>query len=286
MNSNPTMLSQRERELAAIITAYSEVTEQLRQSHEQLNDEVRKMSQELENKNRELARRERLAALGEMATGVAHEIRNPLGGIQLFASLLHKDLAELPRAQTLARKISTGVDSLNHIVGDILDFAGQHEPDRYQTSLAQIVDAALDIAAARGHEAAVRFERDVSIDQYDIYADRSQMERVLLNILHNAVEGSPPDGAVRVWAEVGDDGAVAVHVDDAGPGIAPEAVDRIFNPFFTTKDTGTGLGLAICHRIVESHGGWIRATNRPGCGARFSVHVPAGRSINRNREEY
>ncbi len=285
MNSHPTMLSQRERELAAIITAYSEVTEQLRQSHEQLNNEVRKMSQELENKNRELARRERLAALGEMATGVAHEIRNPLGGIQLFASLLHKDLAELPRAQTLARKISTGVDSLNHIVGDILDFAGQHEPDRYQTSLAQIVDAALDLAAARGHESAVVFERDATIDQYDVYADRGQMERVLLNILHNAVDVSPTGDVVRVWAEAGTDGDVVVHIDDTGPGIAQDAIDRIFNPFFTTKDTGTGLGLAICHRIVESHDGWIRATNRPGCGARFSIHVPAGRST-KNREEY
>ena len=129
MNSAADTLSQRERELTGIISAYNQVTVQLRNSHESLNHQVRKLRLELEDKNRELARSERLSALGEMATGVAHEIRNPLGSIQVYASLLDRDLEVLPQAQRLGRKISAGVQALDRIVGGVLDFAGRHEPN-------------------------------------------------------------------------------------------------------------------------------------------------------------
>ena len=124
----PMEITQRERELGAIIQAYNEVTERLKQSHDQLQRQVGALRSELADKNRELARRERLAALGEMAAGVAHEIRNPLASIELFASLLRRDLADRPVLAAHAGKISRGVQCLDRIVNDILAFAGETDP--------------------------------------------------------------------------------------------------------------------------------------------------------------
>ena len=127
MSATQTLFSSRERELAAIISSYNEVTERLKNSHQELARQVHGLREELAEKNHELARKERLAALGEMAAGVAHEVRNPLGGIQLFASLLERDLQDRPKLRELASRISGGVRTLNGIVSDILVFAGKAE---------------------------------------------------------------------------------------------------------------------------------------------------------------
>jgi signal transduction histidine kinase len=276
--SAPLTLNQRERELAAIISAYSEVTQQLRQSHERLNDEVRKLRQEVENKNRELARRERLAALGEMATGVAHEIRNPLGSIQLFASLLERDLQALPQAQRLVRKISCGVDSLDRIVGDILDFAGHREPRPDRVALAALIAGAVDAAQGRVQQRQATVEVDAVIGDAEVWADRAQLERVVLNVVLNALDASPEKGRVYIGVRRGGDW-VAIDVLDQGPGVPDAVMERIFNPFFTTKEHGTGLGLAIVHRIMESHGGAVRVQNRPEGGACFTLQLPSHNAV-------
>lgn len=274
MNSATGTLSQRERELAAIIAAYNDVTEQLKRSHEGLNHEVSKLRYELEDKNRELARRERLAALGEMATGVAHEIRNPLASIQLFASLLDRDLAALPESQRLVRKISAGVGDLDRIVGDVLDFAGRHDPNPRMVAVLQLVCKAFEALTAQAHGKGVRLESDDSVVGLQAWVDPAQLGRAILNVVLNAIEATPAGGTVKASAEVGDDGSLLLHVADDGPGIAESLAERIFNPFFTTKEMGTGLGLAIAHRILECHGGRISASNRPQRGARFTLQLP------------
>jgi signal transduction histidine kinase len=269
-------LSDRERELGAIIAAYNDVTERLKDSHERLQREVHRLTLELADKNRELARRERLVALGEMAAGLAHEIRNPLGGIQLFAGLLTRDLADRPRECELARKISKGVQTLEKLVTDILAFAGQAEPRFCVVDLPRLIDETVELAGPAFHRAGATavWSRDACNADPCIDADPCQLQQALLNLLQNAAEAAGAGGRVDIGVTGEQDGFVRVTVSDDGDGIPRERLDRIFNPFFTTKDRGTGLGLAIVHRIAEAHGGSIRAANREGGGAVFSLTLP------------
>lgn len=275
-------ITQRERELAAIIEAYNQVTERLKSSHEQLGSEVRRLREELTLKSRQLRRRERLAALGEMAAGVAHEIRNPLGGIRLFASLLEKDLADKPESMQLAVKIGQGVRALETIVADILEFSRPCEPQPRRVLLSAVAAQALELCEGKAAGAGVRLEQDEQLDGVELATDGTMLGRALLNLALNAVDaaasakvspaGETPMVRIGLGADTGE--RVCVTVSDTGPGIPADLMDRIFNPFFTTKDSGTGLGLAIVHQIAEALGGTIQAANRNGGGAVFTLSVP------------
>ena len=270
-------LTPRERELGAIIDAYNQVTEELKNAHEKLSREVKRLREELEGKNRQLRRRERLVALGELAAGMAHEIRNPLGGIRLFASLLARDLKDRPESLRVVDKIVQGVTSLESIVTGILDFARPAEPVPGHVRLDALVGETVEWAAPRIERAKVRITIGPELSGVWLITDGRLLQRALLNLLLNAVEaagqGDQPGEVLLDLAEVSEEHAV-LTIRDNGPGIAPELLDRIFNPFFTTKDTGTGLGLAIVHQIVESLGGSIRAGNRTEGGAVFAIRLP------------
>lgn len=265
-----------ERELATIIKSYNEVTERLKQSHEILGREVGRLREELIEKRKELARRERLAALGEMAAGVAHEIRNPLGAIGLYASLLEKDLEDRPQQRDIVQRISVGVRNMENIVGDILAFAGESQPHRRASRLGSIVEGMLAQTAPKAQAAQVMIDVDPCLKDVEAYCDPIQIERALMNLVFNAIDACEPGGSV--WVRLGpcgdDHSRIRILVEDDGPGIAPDIAHRVFNPFFTTKDTGTGLGLAIVHRIVEAHGGHIRVGCRSGGGASLEVALP------------
>jgi len=270
------LFTERERELGAIITAYNDVTDRLKTAHERLGEEVARLREELRQKNAELRRRERLAALGEMAAGLAHEVRNPLGGIALYASMLEGQLADRPASRTAATRISQGVRALDRLVGEILDFAQEHRVDLRTCRLAEVL-------AEVGHSIrpwAAEHVVDVAIEpaalEVEAYCDPLRLQRVLLNLVMNGIQAVGEGGHVWLSAAARPDGrGVEIEVCDDGPGIPPENLDRIFNPFFTTRATGTGLGLAIVHRIVEAHGGVIRASNRPEGGARFVIRLPS-----------
>ncbi len=268
-------ITHRERELGAIINAYNEVTERLKQSHDRLRDQVVRLHDQLAEKNRELARRERLAALGEMAAGVAHEIRNPLGGIRLYADLLIKDLRELPSSQELARKVSDGVGILESIVGDVVEFAGESEPDVAPHRASALVEEALGLAAPAITSRGCDLRVDPIASDLLVNVDPNQTLRALLNLLLNAVDAAGDGGEIRVSVERNTPGTYCAFViTDDGPGIDPELMNRVFHPFFTTKSSGTGLGLAIVHRIADAHGGSVRASNRDGGGATFCLSLP------------
>ena len=267
---------QRIEELGRIILAYSEVTEKLQQSHEHLTQTVALLQAELSEKNRLLERKERLAALGEMAAGMAHEIRNPLGGIQLYASILAKDLDAQPAALEMVKKISGGVRRLEALVSQVLQFTREITVNITETDLAAIVETAIELATPKIDERRIDV-RIVGEPSLIVRVDEYLLGQAVLNLVLNAVEAMEPGGTLLVQYAAGTavDGVrqFRLLVRDSGPGIPPAILDRIFNPFFTTKDTGTGLGLAIVYRVIDAHDGTITATNPPGGGAQFELKI-------------
>lgn len=282
-----TDLTPRERELGAIILQYNEVTERLKGSHEQLLAEVARLREELADKNRELARRERLAALGHMAAGLAHEIRNPLGGIQLYASLLARDLTDSPKQFQIVEKIDRAVRLLDGLVGDILAFANPSEPQRGRVGLGRVVDEVTELIAPQLAQCGVTLRVNDACRDVELWADPRQLQQILMNVLLNAVEAAVEGGerGGRPWISLSaepadqDNETAIVRVADSGPGIDPDLLHQVFNPFFTTKDSGTGLGLAIVHQLVEAHGGSITAGGDGGGGALFTLRLPAASDL-------
>lgn len=300
--------SERIEELGRIIMVYSEVMEKLQLSQERLERKVQSLRTELGEKNRLLERRNRLAALGEMAAGMAHEIRNPLGGIRLYASMLARDVHDRPESVTLVQKMVKGVKRLEELVSSVLQFTREMRISPARVNLRQIIAEALDLAASSMLNADVQAEVRGPVDLV-VMMDPLLMGQAMLNLVLNATEAMSGGGTVSVaynavmdrqemnGQEIGSDeigtespvsgvvahesqqailpaGMLELVVQDNGPGIPGEILDKIFNPFFTTRDTGTGLGLAIVHRIVESHNGTITVSNPPEGGAKFLIRMP------------
>jgi signal transduction histidine kinase len=269
-------------DLLGLLVQYNEATDRLRASHEGLKAEVARLTGELEQKNRELERRQRLAMLGEMASGVAHEIRNPLGGISLYADVLVDDLDALPDQKALAQRIQGGIRILDRIVEDMLLFARDLRLDLRTHRLDDLVRGALELAR---HEA-VRSHLAVTVDPlglaHDVEADGSLITRALLNMILNATQAAEgrEGTSLRIGAhrDETDAAQVAIVLEDTCGGIDEADLPRLFNPFFTRREQGTGLGLAIVHRTVEAHGGRTMAANNAVGGATFSLTLPLAKS--------
>jgi signal transduction histidine kinase len=259
-------------ELGRIIQIYSNLTEKLQESHAQLQQTVQSLRNELSDKNRQLERKKRLAAVGEMAAGMAHEIRNPLGGIELYASMLSHDLQAMPGSLQLVKKISSGVKRLEGLVSQVLRFSREISPQLIDADLAAIVDQSIELAADRiGPGVACRADGPRPMMAR---IDPLLMGQAILNLLINAVEAVGDSGAIDVaWSPLGPEGKFRLGIKDTGPGIGPAVLEKIFNPFFTTKESGTGLGLAIVYRIVEAHDGSVTVTNAPEGGAIFEIRT-------------
>ncbi len=254
-------------DLAQVMAAYQEATESLRVSHEALTGEVVRLQRELAGTNAQLQRSKRLAALGEMAAGIAHEIRNPLAAIQLYANILVEDVPDLEQAAT-ARKIADAVKGLDAIVNDVLTFSREIQPRPIDVPAGLLFER-----AAAAVDADVAYPDSTRI----VRCDPDLMHQVLVNLLRNAADAiAELDGVIELDAAPDPDAPdqIILTVADNGLGIDEEAIDRIFNPFFTTRNTGTGLGLAIVHRIVDAHGGAITVHNHGG--AVFEIRLPTG----------
>ena len=247
-------------EVLGAIEAFNDLTEVKR-----LENEVRRMHT--------------LAALGEMAATVAHEIRNPLGGIASFANLLERDLEAEDPNRRLVRKITEGVARLNRIVSSLLSYTRPLNLNTHPVDLSQIVEEAaafFEIDAER-KSPSVTIQRRFPADVCTCQIDTEQFHQVVLNLLLNATQAMPEGGVIEVeltetCAEDRDWARVAVR--DTGVGIADEVRDKLFMPFFTTKEDGTGLGLVTSRKIVEAHGGRITVDSVPGEGTCFTVALP------------
>lgn len=222
----------------------------------------------------QIQRSERLAALGQLAAGVAHEIRNPLSSIRGFAQFFKKRFPSGTEDKNYADVMVHEVDRLNRVITNLLDFARPKEPVMRQTRPREMVEHAMALIRKEAETRGVKIH--VEGDVTPRLLDPDQMTQALLNLLLNAMEGMSEGGDVHIVLESREDRqGWTLEVRDTGPGISPEALPRLFDPFFTTKKRGTGLGLAIVHRIVENHGGTIEAKSETGKGTRFVLRFPA-----------
>lgn len=223
-------------------------------------------------------RTERLAALGQLTAGLAHELRNPLGTIRASAEMLGKRVAGGDAiAAELTSYIEGEVDRANTLVGRFLDFARPLSLRKSSVDVNALADRAAEALVREKPERAGRIHKNFHPAVRIVEADPDLLERVLVNLILNALEASPEQATVTVKTRQTAE-AVEITVLDRGQGIAPGLREQIFNPFFTTKPTGVGLGLAISARIVGEHGGAIRVDSEPGRGAAFTVSLPAGES--------
>lgn len=270
-------------DLAQIVEAYSAVTERLQTSHERLQGEVVRLRRELNSANAQVQRSRRLSALGEMAAGIAHEIRNPLAAIQLYAGMAAEDLQDesvSSREEALSNvlKIASAVRGMSAIVNDVLSFSRGTEPERSMVDATDLLDRVIAANGPGIDQAQVHVARkDLGRDALMVYADAGLLQQALLNLVRNAVDAMATQGEPRVLTldVVRDEIGVVISVADTGPGVSEDCLDRIFNPFFTTRSTGTGLGLAIVHRIADAHGGSIAVHREPSRGgAVFTLSLP------------
>lgn len=268
------MSSGRLEELGQIIQTYNQVTEKLQRSHETLTAEVQRLQIELASANAALQRSRRLAALGEMAAGIAHEVRNPLATIGLYARLMEKDLTGRPEQQATARKIGHAVRSLDAVVNDVLAFAAEMKPRRIAAPIQPLLERSVETVGPMIGQNDIRVITRVNPEELTGLVDPELMHRALVNLIRNAAQAMEQGGTLTLTA-CADRQSVSIRIQDTGPGISEQAIDRIFNPFFTTRATGTGLGLAIVHRIVDVHGGSIEVHNDPRQGgAVFTLTLP------------
>jgi len=220
-----------------------------------------------------LVERERLAAVGELAAVVAHEVRNPLAGIRGGCELLLEGTPEGDPRNEIGREVIHQVDRLNRTVQDLLMFARPKTIDPVPTDLHALLNRLIAVASEDRANEGVSIRRDFAPVAPIVRVDPRQMEQVFLNLLLNACQAMAHRGSITFTT--GTDRVMAeVSLTDTGPGIPPDRLIHIFQPFFTTRAQGTGLGLAICRKLVEAHGGTIEADSPPGGGARFTVRLP------------
>lgn len=261
-------------ELSQVLHDCMLATERLQRTHETLQQEVARLRHELESKDRELERRRRLAALGELAAGMAHEVRNPLGAIQLYSGLLRTRCGDADAALELLEKIEAGIRAIDGVVQDTLALAPRGARMAPHVLL-EIVRRAADTCTRVLELRRVRVEIEAADPAVQVLADAGALQRVLVNLIANAAEASAPGTRVTVRIGAPRAASVAIRVLDEGAGLPDGLADRIFDPFFTTKETGTGLGLTIAARLVELHGGTLSAANRATGGAEFVIEIPA-----------
>lgn len=214
--------------------------------------------------------KERLALIGEMSATIAHEIRNPLGGIRGFASFLEQDLpADDPR-QRFVKKIMQGIQTLEHTINDLLEYARPIVLKQEIKPLCEVIRASLEFLTYDKKNISILVECPPEIK---IYADINRIKQVFTNIIMNSIQSISSRGEIRIKGAM-ENKFVRIEIQDNGCGIKPEVLPKIFSPFFSTKERGTGLGLALCAKIVEAHGGQIKAESTVGKGTTIIIWLP------------
>jgi len=234
---------------------------------------IEQRAQEQRELESQLHLAERLAALGEMVAGISHEIKNPLGIIRSTAELL----GEMPDASDTQKRLSGVIKEestrLNQIVTEFLDFARPQEPNFQECQLEEIIQKNLSFIGPELERKGIQIQDNLNGRSFRLRADHDLLYRAFLNILINAIHSMQDGGTIDIKVEEARD-AYRIEIEDTGCGISKENVDKIFNPFFTTKEKGSGLGLSIVRKIIEGHRGTIGVQSREGQGTKVEVQLP------------
>jgi two-component system sensor histidine kinase HydH len=243
---------------------------------EEVTVSVSAVLKRLRQTERDALRAEQLAWVGQMAAGVAHEIRNPLMAIKLLIQAA-ADRGDSPSLRPRDFQVlDEEIVRLEQIVSGFLDFARPPHPEKRPTDLQTLIHSTVDGIQARAELQGVDIKLDLPPSTLNVHADPNQMRQVLYNLLFNALDAQPQGGEIRISLEsrLSESPEVLLTVSDQGPGLPAELGDQIFEPFVSTKDSGIGLGLSICRRIIESHQGVLMADDRPTSGAIFLIRLP------------
>ncbi len=259
-------------DLETVLDAWHTATLRLERTHETLCGEVARLTKELEIKNRELARKNRLADLGQMASHVAHEVRNNLVPVSLYMSLLRRRLSDDSGSQDILAKIEAGFTALDATVNDLLSFTAHRQPQWQAFVVGDLVHEVCESLKPQLEAQLIDVDIDVPPNTL-LTADREMFRRAVLNLVLNAIDAMPGGGTLVITSYDSARG-FELEVADSGPGLSDEVQRRAFEPFYSTKQNGTGLGLAIVYHVAEAHGGTVTAMNCPEGGAAFTIKLP------------
>ena len=236
--------------------------------------QLRESRLEIETMHRtQMSRAEHLATLGELATGLAHEIRNPLAGIAGVIEIIGRDLPSTSPAREMVKDVRLEIDQINRILTDLLETARPHPPRIMKSNLNTTVEHAVMLARQQVMSKPIRIEVVTAPDLPEVEHDSDQIHQVVLNLLLNAVQSIEGNGYVTLTVSSQEDCATVV-VTDTGRGMSSQQISQIFRPFYTTKATGTGLGLSLVRRIIDEHNGKIDVKSELGKGSTFQVLLP------------
>ena len=269
-------------EIGSLAKSFNRVREELKESYEKLrgkieaaDEDLKKAYKELQTKQEQLIQSEKLASIGKLAAGVAHEINNPLTGVLTFACLLRDDLGKDDPKREDAEVIIKETQRCSSIVRNLLDFSRQTQPQKMSVGVNEIAEKALSILEHQSAFRNIKIIREFDPALPQIMVDKDKILQVFINLLTNAQEAMPEGGSVTITTTRTEDGKyIEIRVADTGCGIAESDLPRIFDPFFSTKEKGTGLGLSVTQGIIASHKGIIEVKSRKGAGTTFTIRLP------------
>ena len=273
-------------ELGIFAQSFNHMTQELKRAQlsltqwaNRLEHMVDERTRDLQEAQQQLVRSEKLASLGKLSAGIAHEINNPLTGILTFSQLLMEQFAPESSEHQDLKVIVQETIRCRTIVRGLLEFARQTAPEKRAFPIHELLDEVLHIVSNQESFQNIQLDTAYDYDIPNILADRDQLKQVLFNIVVNASEAMSGNGTLGIKTRWDANQArFSILFSDTGPGIAPEHLNKLFDPFFTTKEMGTGLGLAVSYGIIKAHRGNIEITSRPGEGTQVTVTLPAGGS--------
>ena len=271
-------------EIGVFAASFNQMTQDLKRAKKSLTEWGNRLEQmvaertrDLENAQQQLIRSEKLASLGKLSAGVAHEINNPLTGILTFSQLLMEQFPPDSQEHQDLQVIVKETIRCRNIVRGLLEFARQSAPEKQSVDIRQLLQEVLQIVGNQESFQNIRLQVNIQEDLPKIGADKDQLKQVLLNVILNAVEAMAGAGSLQIEAHCDpQSGQMAIHFVDDGPGIDPENINRLFDPFFTTKEMGTGLGLAVSYGIIKAHRGNIEIESTLGKGTHVTLTLPCG----------
>jgi signal transduction histidine kinase len=248
-----------------------------------LIDKVNKTNKDLEQNRHLLIRSEKLAALGKMASGLAHEIRNPLTAIKMLVFSLIQESNNNPSTMADLEIILKEIKRLEVFVQNFLDFARPPNPSLVATNINEVINESKNLLAPQFKNKKTKINTHLTQDIPEIIADKDQLQQVFVNLLLNALQSIKNEGVVSILTELNGNSEpkhILITIKDNGTGIPQDIMPNIFDPFVSVKEDGTGLGLSIAHQIVSNHTGWIKAENNTGGGAKFTISIPLKGKLN------